>query len=78
MPLALNLETELAAARPREMAIRNMVRRLLGVIREESQNLGLEDLFEAAMKEEEDDDDGAHALDLTIYHPVPQTLLTLQ
>ncbi|TGZ84206.1 nagb/rpia/CoA transferase-like protein [Ascodesmis nigricans] len=57
VPFALNLETELSAARPREMAIRNMVRRLLGVIREESQNLGLEDLFEAAMRDTEEDED---------------------
>lgn len=34
-----------------------MVRRLLGIIREESQNLGLESLFEAAMKEDEDKED---------------------
>ncbi|KAA8913305.1 hypothetical protein FN846DRAFT_902998 [Sphaerosporella brunnea] len=46
----LSLETRLSAARPREMSIRNMVRRVLGIIREEAENAGYGDHFKAAME----------------------------
>jgi translation initiation factor eIF-2B subunit beta len=46
----LSLETKLSTARPREMSIRNMVRRVLGIIREEAENAGLGEHFKAAME----------------------------
>lgn len=46
----LSLETKLSQARPREMSIRNMVRRVLGIIREEAENAGLGEHFKAAME----------------------------
>ncbi|KAF8544942.1 hypothetical protein BDD12DRAFT_814028 [Trichophaea hybrida] len=49
----LSLEIKLSAARPREMSIRNMVRRVLGIIREEAENAGLGELFNAAMEASE-------------------------
>ncbi|KAI5781477.1 hypothetical protein EDC01DRAFT_632751 [Geopyxis carbonaria] len=46
----LSLETKLSAARPRELSIRNMVRRVLAIIREEAENIGLGEQFKAAME----------------------------
>jgi translation initiation factor eIF-2B subunit beta len=46
----LTLEDKLSTARPREMSIRNMVRRVLGIIREEAENAGYGDHFKAAME----------------------------
>jgi len=46
----LSLETKLSTARPREMSVRNMVRRVLGIIREEAENAGLGEHFKAAME----------------------------
>lgn len=49
----LALETQLASARPREMSVRNMVRRVLGIIREEAEAAGLGEQFKAAMEASE-------------------------
>jgi translation initiation factor eIF-2B subunit beta len=46
----LSLETRLSAARPREMSIRNMVRRVIGIVREEAENNGMGELFKAAIE----------------------------
>jgi translation initiation factor eIF-2B subunit beta len=46
----LSLEDKLASARPQEMSIRNMVRRVLGIIREEAENAGYGEHFKAAME----------------------------
>lgn len=46
----LSLETKLSPACPRELSVRNMVRRVLGIVREEAENAGLGPLFHAAME----------------------------
>jgi translation initiation factor eIF-2B subunit beta len=50
----LSLESKLSSACPREMSIRNMVRRVLGIIREEAENQDMGDLFKAAMEADEE------------------------
>ncbi|RPB06078.1 nagb/rpia/CoA transferase-like protein [Choiromyces venosus 120613-1] len=45
--------TKLSKAVPRELAVRNMARRVIGIIREEAENNGMGDLFQAALETEE-------------------------
>lgn len=45
-----SIETKLSAARPREMSVRNMARRVVGIIREEAENNGMGDLFQEALR----------------------------
>ncbi|KAI5818833.1 hypothetical protein BZA77DRAFT_337392 [Pyronema omphalodes] len=49
----LTIEAKLSTARPKEMSIRNMVRRVLGIIREEAENNGQLAMFNAAMEASE-------------------------
>jgi len=45
-----SIGTELSKAVPRELAVRNMARRVIGIIREEAENNGMGDLFQAALE----------------------------
>lgn len=45
-----SIETRLSAARPQEMSVRNMARRVVGIIREEAENNGMGDLFQQALQ----------------------------
>ncbi|RPB16096.1 nagb/rpia/CoA transferase-like protein [Morchella conica CCBAS932] len=47
------VEERLSAARPREMSVRNMVRRVVGIIREEAENNGMGDQFQEALRSED-------------------------
>jgi translation initiation factor eIF-2B subunit beta len=48
-----SIGTKLSKAVPRELAVRNMARRVIGIIREEAENNGMGDLFQAALEIEE-------------------------
>ncbi|CAZ79736.1 unnamed protein product [Tuber melanosporum] len=45
-----SIGTKLSKAVPRELAVRNMARRVIGIIREEAENNGMGDLFQAALE----------------------------
>ncbi|CUS10630.1 unnamed protein product [Tuber aestivum] len=45
-----SIGTSLSKAVPRELAVRNMARRVIGIIREEAENNGMGDLFQAALE----------------------------
>lgn len=47
------VEERLSAARPREMSVRNMARRVVGIIREEAENNGMGDQFQEALRSED-------------------------
>lgn len=50
MDYVVSLETRLSAARPRELSVRNIARRVIGIIKEEAENNSMGDAFKAAVE----------------------------